>query len=451
MLTASATAVLFLSSKTLSSGWLERESLACMTDGSWNFERLEVHHKWLPISPIPDNDVSISTPRPIPHTAAAVKPALLIESPSPRQGGQAISSEHPKPSRSHSISQQYPSIDTSISNFPFAKSTPPHLEGAAKTPKTAGKAAQQHFPSASGLTEQGANLPLPHSPPTKPTAPIAIPQRKIDPKKALTPLSGRPKFFDNSAFSALKSYDRLERPSTPLSGRPRNFDAAHSPAARSLYSSSWSSQGSSEDSLNMSPRHSSHISNTQRGPPSPLSSATPIPIPNPKQDSSSRNPRRPPQGLNLSNLPRFHPANFPNADANAASPSRNTFRNFSSQSRANRPGSDAQQKLQQYQRDYVANLKRTANQSQSTHSRPESPRLLPCGSPGGSMTPLLLEAQSDYLMAGSRLPSPRASNGRELVEKLVQKENERRQHPETGSVSPAMSPISPAVNPAGGG
>ena len=74
------------------------------------------------------------------------------------------------------------------------------------------------------------------------------------------------------------------------------------------------------------------------------------------------------------------------------------------------------------------------------------------------MTPLALEAQGDYLLAGSSIGGTPASSfkegdGRDMVERLVQRENERRNHPEarSGSVSPALSPaISPAVSPAGG-
>ena len=69
------------------------------------------------------------------------------------------------------------------------------------------------------------------------------------------------------------------------------------------------------------------------------------------------------------------------------------------------------------------------------------------------MTPLVLEPASDYLVAGSSsLPAGfQEGDGREFVEHLVRRENERGNHPEarSGSVSPAMS-LSPAVSPAGG-
>ena len=69
------------------------------------------------------------------------------------------------------------------------------------------------------------------------------------------------------------------------------------------------------------------------------------------------------------------------------------------------------------------------------------------------MTPLILEGASDYLVAGSSsLPAGlKEGDGREFVERLVRRENERKNYPEarSGSVSPALS-LSPAVSPAGG-
>ena len=100
--------------------------------------------------------------------------------------------------------------------------------------------------------------------------------------------------------------------------------------------------------------------------------------------------------------------------------------------------------LHQYQRDLVANA--------GKYAKPSPPRLTPLRSPGEPMTPLMLEGQGDYLCAGSASLSPKG-DGREMVERLIRRENERRIHPEAnaGSVSPAMSPaVSPAVSPAGG-
>ena len=60
------------------------------------------------------------------------------------------------------------------------------------------------------------------------------------------------------------------------------------------------------------------------------------------------------------------------------------------------------------------------------------------------MTPFMLEGAGDYLVAGSSSLTAgfREDDGREFVERLVRRENERRTHPEErpGSLSPAVSP-----------
>ena len=175
-------------------------------------------------------------------------------------------------------------------------------------------------------------------------------------------------------------------------------------------------------------------------PTSPLSHTAPR---NTLAPSSRHKERRPGQSLNLAGLPRFHPANFPSRESNPITSLSRNERSITSQPRPGR-GSDAQQKLQQYQRDLVTNA--------GKYAKPSPPRLTPLRSPGEPMTPLTLEGQGDYLCAGSASLSPKG-DGREMVERLIRRENERRIHPEarSGSVSPALSPaVSPAVSPAGG-
>ncbi len=175
-------------------------------------------------------------------------------------------------------------------------------------------------------------------------------------------------------------------------------------------------------------------------PTSPLSHTAPR---NALAPSSRYKERCPGQSLNLAGLPRFHPANFPSRDTNPITSLSRNERSITSQPRPGR-GSDAQQKLHQYQRDLVANA--------GKYGKPSPPRLTPLRSPGDAMTPLTLEGQGDYLCAGSASFSSKG-DGRELVERLIRRENERRIHPEarSGSVSPALSPaVSPAVSPVGG-
>ena len=267
-------------------------------------------------------------------------------------------------------------------------------------------------------------LPTPTS-----SAPIAIPPRK----------------------------DEIDRPVTPLSGRPRDFTHSNSveyQALKARYSAQFSESSSDKSVSPSQNRFAESSTMTPRGsqqlpPSSPLSPSRPhSTFPNEQRKA----PRRPQQKLNLAGLGKYHPANFQkNVDPNAPLSSRNA-RGITSQSR----GSDAQQKLHQYQRDVVANFTRASQSAHSpnfTSTTPVSPRLVPLGSPGGPITPLMLENQSDYLVAGSGLAAS-SPGGRQLVERLVQKENERRQHhpdARSKSLSPAISPnISPAVSPAGG-
>lgn len=272
----------------------------------------------------------------------------------------------------------------------------------------------------------------------KPTAPIDIPARKT-------------------------AQGQLSRPTTPLTAR----------APQGEYFTIWQ-KGEPRISESLTPYYSSRAKHpsdkrdtsatqrrfTQMGPrsessryrpSSTLSSKTSNPLPS---INSSQKSRIPPQSLNLAGLPKYHPANFPPKGSIPAPPSPLSPRSIASQPRP-APGSDAKQQILQYQRDLINNIAKTSRSlaSSSVSSKPSPPRLNPRGSPSGPMTPFMLEGASDYLVAGSgSLPAGfKEGDGRELVERLVRRENERRNSPDarSGSVSPALS-LSPAVSPAGG-
>jgi hypothetical protein len=122
--------------------------------------------------------------------------------------------------------------------------------------------------------------------------------------------------------------------------------------------------------------------------------------------------------LKLASLPRFHPANYQ---------SQNTGSGYTS---ASGPGgtprhySDAQLQLHQYQRELIANA--TRGKTSSGCARPVSPRLLPLGSPG-PVTPLMLEEEGGYLVAGaSNQNSVLGESGqKDLVERLIREESLR--------------------------
>ena len=180
-------------------------------------------------------------------------------------------------------------------------------------------------------------------------------------------------------------------------------------------------------------------SQTQRDTPaSPRSPSMPLSQRFPR----AGHPSPPPNALRLPSLPRFHPANYESPKLEATA---NT-------SRATRPAahgrqySDAQQKIHKYQRDIVTNATRTARLTLSPKATesPRSPRLNPMGSPG-PVTPFALESEGDYLMArNTGSPASKKNHGRDMVERLLQKENERRLHPQRADST------SPAVSPAGG-
>lgn len=167
-------------------------------------------------------------------------------------------------------------------------------------------------------------------------------------------------------------------------------------------------------------------------PPLPLSPPQPM-------NHNPHLPQRAGRDLQLKALPRFHPANYQSSDPSS-------FNSRGSRlSLSQRQVSEAREKLHQYQRDLITNATKTSGSliSQSLAGKPSPPRLYPRESPG-PVTPMMLEAPADYLMAGST-PFPQAlspGEGREFVERLVREENERMSHPgkRSGNKSPAVSP-----------
>lgn len=264
-----------------------------------------------------------------------------------------------------------------------------------------------------------------------PSAPIPIPPRKKSPARPVTPLTARePKghYFPLHGITPAK-------PKPEVSLRPYHSRTGN----RLPHSHSQNkSQSVTTDLTSMSPRPAQPAYR----PSSPLVPSMPIPIP---RNDHQQKVRRPAHNLNLTGLPKFHPANFSHAESNTPLSPRSA-RLHPLQSRT-RHASEVQQQLHQYQRDVV----NYATRQSAQNPKPTSPRLAPLGSPGGPMTPLMLEAQGDYLLARSEVPPSgfKEGDGRELVERLVRRENERRAHPEarSGSLSPA---VSPAVSPAGG-
>ena len=273
------------------------------------------------------------------------------------------------------------------------------------------------------------------SPAERPSAPIDIPARKKPQgqhSRPTTPLTARApqgEYFA-SWFKAEPGFSESLIPY--YSSRAKKPPDSQEPSAAQR-----------NFSQNISTSHS-----TQYRPSSPLSPKVSAPLPS---ISNRQKAKLPTHGLNPAALPKYHPAKY---SPNPASSSPSRSRSITSQPRSGRV-SGAKQQLLQYQRDLLHTTAKTSHSllSSSISSKPTPPRLNPLMSPGEPMTPLMLEGASDYLAAGSGfLPAgSEESDGREFVERLIRRENERRNHPEAraGSVSPALS-LSPAVSPAGG-
>ncbi|KAL6715678.1 hypothetical protein ACLMJK_006639 [Lecanora helva] len=358
-----------------------------------------------------------SAPRPKPYTAATVIPALH-----PLETSQ---SHHRSRAQSASVRQ---SLDFS--------------------PRQRAGTTLQHRPAP--LDVERATLPAvrPSSPQRlaslpdvlaeKPSSPIPIPQRQKPKSPPITPLTAR-------AHSPITFFGRTKpRPHISESLTPHYTTSAPKLSA---------SQPAPSDPVvqtgfaAMGPRPGSPLHGyTPTSPLSPTMQAQSL------SGSRRLNQRRPAVKMNLPGLPKFHPANYPTQAPSSVVPSPRHTRSTSSQSRPAR-GSDAQQQLHQYQRDLIQSATQSSRSflSEAISTKPDSPRLTPMRSPVDPMTPLALEARSDYLTArsGSPTSSWRDGGGREMVERLVRRENERRNHPEarSGSVSPGLSP---AVSPVGG-
>ncbi|KAF6230244.1 hypothetical protein HO133_004584 [Letharia lupina] len=277
---------------------------------------------------------------------------------------------------------------------------------------------------------------LAESPSRKPSAPIDIPARKKaegQVSRPTTPLTARAP--QGEYFTSWhKTEPRISESLTPYySSRAKKTSASRDPSA------------AQRGFAAMSPRSES----SQCRPSSPLSPKMSVPLPS---INSSQKARAPAQGYNVAGLPKYHPANFPSRDHSPAPPSPLSSRSVTLQPRSGR-GSDAKQQLLQYRRDLINNTAKTSRSllSSSVSSKPSPPRLNPLRSPGGLMTPLMLEGAGDYFGTSSLPAGFKEGDGREIVERQVQRKNERWKDPEarSGSVSPALS-LSPTVSPAGG-
>lgn len=272
------------------------------------------------------------------------------------------------------------------------------------------------------------------------SAPIKIPSRQSQPSKPTTPLTGRV-----PSFKFLASPKQSHTSLTHTHSNQKGFTP--SPDSQSYSSQSELSQ-SAQSPITRGMRKPDRTEPCPTYMPSLLSPtmlahqtsrSTP---PDAQTHSHVQQGHSQPAPLTFPKLPPLHPANF----ESRTSSSRNT----------SHPGSathawqtsDAQRKLQRYQRDIVLSGTRTAllNTKKSPLAWPSSPRLDPLGSPG-PVTPLMLGGQDDYFLAGpgtALRSKPKESERRDLADRLIATERDRHLHPER------FERHSPAVSPAGG-
>ncbi|GIZ40975.1 hypothetical protein CKM354_000429400 [Cercospora kikuchii] len=184
------------------------------------------------------------------------------------------------------------------------------------------------------------------------------------------------------------------RPTSPLSPGYKNsghFDGFQSPPQRPMHSRTSSGQ------------HHHHSQQQQR--------------------------RAPSNSLRLPSLPRFHPANFPSAQS-----SLNSTPDVNSHASSPQPPMSPRQ----YQRLYNDAQKQLYFNHRELFStavggKPVSPRLQPLGSPG-PVTPLELEGEEGYLIAGARSMNASAATPSDVAEKMAKAEVQRQRTSETGSL-----------------
>jgi hypothetical protein len=139
--------------------------------------------------------------------------------------------------------------------------------------------------------------------------------------------------------------------------------------------------------------------------------------------------------LKLPSLPRFHPMNFADpTDSSCQNTPDSTGMGTPQQPVSSithqRVVSDAQKRVLLYQREMVA-----AARASSPFQHPASPRLAPLGSPG-PVTPLELEGDEGYLVAGTRNTGRQDGiQSDELVDRLIKEEKIRQRRTPSNSPS----------------
>jgi hypothetical protein len=277
--------------------------------------------------------------------------------------------------------------------------------------------------------EDSAILSYPAAPERRPSAPIFIPSSRSNDKAVTTPLSARE--HQNNYFHLFDPTYRPKDPEyTPEKQKPTHILIASGATTSSAPPSSKAKQPAENSRMiRKGAPQFVNLYTTNPAVTSPLGPLSPGSIQKATMSSSTaiqppRSRAGAPKPMRLQGLPKFHPANYQNV---SASSSQNTSSSSTPQSMganvgmtpvpSNRGYSDAQRALHLYQREVIS-------RSQSgtiTSSKPISPRLDPLGSPG-PVTPLMLEEQGGYMIAGMRqggVGSPGGIQEQEIIERLI--------------------------------
>ena len=173
--------------------------------------------------------------------------------------------------------------------------------------------------------------------------------------------------------------------------------------------------------------------------------------------TSLLSPGFPPEVLQIP-MGKYHPSNFksnptssvgtptghsipaPFPSHNLALPKTTGKRNTAARPGHERRGSDVKRKIQQYQREMIAQSRTAGHHStggamKAALRKPNSPKLEPLGSPG-PITPFELEESAGYMIAGGRAPTDsdvdrQRQNHLDMIEMMIDTEDRRARSPRT--------------------
>jgi len=240
-----------------------------------------------------------------------------------------------------------------------------------------------------------------------------------------------------------------------LIGRPCQGSASHM-RARGGVRLTTSYRGYFPNHETFPRQYKPHPFKPESTPSSPAISSASSPVSTPAIST----PRIPPSALPVSYSPelmsipigKYHPSNYKLVSPSTSTPPTSTSPTStpptnvtpptnleipSEGKKSKRPSqerrpSEVRKKVQQYQRDMIAQARRaglpdSSVQGSAKSTKPISPRLLPLGSPG-PITPLELEESAGYLVAGARgegLVGRGSEREREMVGRMIRSEQER--------------------------